>query len=64
MRLIILDAPFWILQSVGVISGNAENKIRYYSIISKVMGALVLLATLFGLVRILTDIFGWARLSK
>ena len=58
MRLIILDGPFWILQSVGVISGNAENKIRYYSIVSKVMSVLVVLATLFGLVRILTDIFG------
>ena len=64
MRLIILDAPFWILQSVGIISGNAENKIRYYSIISKVIGALVLLATLFGLVRILTGIFGWIGLSE
>lgn len=59
MRLIIFDAPFWILQSVGIISGNAENKIRYYSIISTVIAVLFVLATLYSLVKILIDIFRW-----
>ena len=63
MRLIILDAPFWILQSVGVISGNPENKIRYYGVVSKVIYAILVLSTLFGLVRILIDIFGWTGLT-
>lgn len=63
MRLIILDVPFWILHAVGVIRGNTENKIKYYSIISTVMGVLVVLGTLYGLVEIVTDIFGWIGLT-
>ena len=64
LRLIIFDAPFWSLQSVGVIRGNAENKIRYYAIVSKVIGVIIVLSTLFSLVRILTDIFGWVGLLR
>ena len=63
MRLIILDAPFWILQSVGITSGNPENKIRYYAVVSKVIYAILVLSILFGLVRILMDIFGWVGLT-
>ena len=61
MHLIIFDVPFQILRSVGLISGKIESKIRYCSIISGVVGALFLVSTVFGLVRIVTDILGWLR---
>ncbi len=49
-RLILLDIPLWMLNSFGLISGNTKNKIRFSSIISKVIGGITFFGTLVSIV--------------
>lgn len=50
VRLILLDILLWMLNSLGLISRNTENKIRYSSIISKLIGLITILGSLFSLI--------------
>ena len=68
VRLILLDGPLWIFRSVGLISGNTENKIRNHSLATPIVGAITLLGSLASivsgwnsLVKFLSQVFGWLR---
>ena len=68
VRLILLDGPLWIFRSVGLMSGNTENKIRNYSLVNPIIGTITLLGSLASivsgwnsLVKFLSQIFGWLR---
>lgn len=68
VRLILLDGPLWIFRSVGLISGNTENKVRNHSLVNPIVGAVTLLGSLASivsgwnsLVKFLSQIFGWLR---
>lgn len=50
VRLILLDIPLWILNSFGLISRDTENKIKYSSIISKLIGLITILGSLFSII--------------
>lgn len=58
VRLILLDIPLWMFHSVGLISGNTTNKIRYSSISSKVIGGITFFGTL------VTIVAGWDDFVK
>ena len=66
VRLILLDIPLWTLNSFGLISRDTQNKIRYSSIISKLIGLITILGSLFSLIsgwdsvlKFFNRIFGW-----
>lgn len=52
VRLILLDILLWVLNSFGLISGNTKNRIRYSSIVSKVIGLISFLGALASIVAL------------
>lgn len=71
VRSILFDVPLWICRSVGLISGNTQNKIRNHSLVNPITGVISLfyffasLASLLSgwdpLVKFLSRIFDWLR---
>ncbi|RKU09718.1 hypothetical protein C6501_15045 [Candidatus Poribacteria bacterium] len=69
VRLILLDIPFWMLRSVGLISVNRANRIRNHSLSDKIIGVITLLGFVVSLitdwdsvVKFFRQIFRWLGL--
>ena len=52
VRLILVDMPLWMLNSFGLISGNTKNRIRYSSIISKIIGVITFVGSVASIIAI------------
>lgn len=66
VRLMLFDIPLWILYSFGLISEIRKNKIKTSSIVSKIVGVITVLGSLFSLIsgwdsvmKFFNRIFGW-----
>ena len=58
VRLILLDIPFWIFHSVGLISVNRANRIRNHSMSDKIIGVITFLGSVASIVT------GWDSVMK
>ena len=66
VRCILIDTPLWIFRSAGLISSNAESKIKSSSLINKIIGIITVLGSLASLLAgwdllmaFLSRILGW-----
>ena len=58
VRLILVDGPLWILQSVGIIRDNISNTVSHHSTTRKIVGMITFFATLVSIVS------GWDKLVE
>ena len=58
VRLILLDIPFWLLRSVGLMSFNSTNRIKNHSLSDKIIGTITILGSLFSIIT------GWDSIMK
>ncbi len=58
VRLILLDIPFWIFHSVGLISVNRANRIRNHSMSDKIIGVITFVGSVASIVT------GWDSVMK
>lgn len=52
VRLILLDIPFWIFHSVGLISVNRANRIRNHSLSDKIIGVITFVGSVASIIAI------------
>ncbi|MCY3741950.1 MAG: hypothetical protein OXH00_13125 [Candidatus Poribacteria bacterium] len=64
VRLILLDIPFWMLRSVGLININIEKKIKDHSWSGKVIGLIAFFGALASIISLVFLLLEWDPLVK